>query len=166
MANSLKKEVEQSFKELISLLSTVDKKKFNTVPFEGSWTAGQLADHLFKSYDVVNVLQGNTQVPKRPYDEKVQGIKEVFLNFKTKMKSPDFIIPSDEAIDKERMLRGLGTRTSAIVQIADEDDLSLLCLDFEFPDSGPLTRFEWISFINFHTMRHNHQLKKILNQLN
>ncbi|MEJ7694918.1 DinB family protein [Daejeonella sp.] len=165
MANSLKQEVERSFKELISLLSSVKEKNFNSVPFEDSWTAGQLADHLFKSYDAVNVLKGRTEAPGRPYDQNVQGFKEVFLNFETKMKSPDFIIPSNEPIDKERMLRGLRSRTSAIVQIAEEDDLSLLCLDFEFPVNGPLTRFEWISFINFHTIRHNRQLTNIIASL-
>ncbi len=165
MANLLKQEVDQSFKELISLLSSVDEKKFNSVPFEDSWTPGQLADHLFKSYDAVNVLKGKTEVPDRPYDQNVRGIKEVFLNFETKMKSPDFIIPSNEPIDKERMLRGLRTRTSAIVQIADEDNLTLLCLDFEFPENGHLTRFEWISFINFHTIRHNRQLRNIISGL-
>jgi hypothetical protein len=165
MSHALKNEIEQSFKELISQLSSVDDKKFNSVPFEGSWTAGQLADHLFKSYDAVNVLKGRTQSTDRPYDAKVQGLRDVFLNFETKMQSPDFIIPSNEPIDKERMLRGLRTRTSAIVQIAEEDDLSLLCLDFEFPMTGHLTRFEWINFINFHTMRHNHQLEKIISHL-
>ncbi|SKB44320.1 DinB family protein [Daejeonella lutea] len=165
MSNSLKQEVEQTFRELISMLSSIDEKKFNSVPFEGSWTPGQLADHLFKSYDAVNVLKGRTEAPSRPYDQNVQGLKDIFLNFETKMESPDFIIPSNEPIEKEKMLQGLRTRTNALMAIAENDDLSLLCLDFAFPANGCLTRFEWLSFINFHTMRHNNQLKKIISAL-
>ena len=165
MSDTLRNEVDKSFQELISLLASVADEKFNKVPFEGSWTPGQLADHLFKSYDAVSVLKGRTEPPARPYDEKVQGIKDIFLDFELKMKSPDFITPSTEHIDKARMLKGLEKRTSSIVEVAQKDDLSLLCLDFELPNTGHLTRFEWIRFINFHTMRHIHQLKNIIAHL-
>jgi hypothetical protein len=35
--------------ELVELLSTFDQKGFNIIPFEGSWTAGELSQHLVKS---------------------------------------------------------------------------------------------------------------------
>jgi hypothetical protein len=40
-----------------------------------------------------------------------------------------------------------------------------LCMEFDFPGFGHLTRYEWLKFIVFHTQRHIHQLKQIKNAL-
>lgn len=166
MSDQLTNDLRSSFKELLTLITSVDEPKFNQIPFSGSWTIGQVGDHLFKSYDAVNVLKGTTEKTSRPVDEKVAMIKTIFLDFGTKLQSPDFIIPENGPIEKERLIRGLEKRTKAIVDVAQNEDLSLLCLDFEMPQSGHLTRLEWISFIYFHTLRHIHQLKNIISKLN
>lgn len=165
MDNSIHTEIENTFTEMISLLSSLDEKQLNKTPFEDSWTAGQLADHLRKSYDAGTVLKGKTEVTERAPDEKEQEFKDLFLNFDIKMKSPDFITPTNEHISKDKMINDLKDRTSLIVDVAKNEDLTLTCLDFKFPNSGHLTRYEWISFMNVHTIRHIHQLKNIIKHL-
>ena len=149
--------------ELIGLLSALPEQQLNRVPYAGSWTAGQLGDHLFKSYGLSSVLKGRTAPTTRPVEEKIGPIKDVFLNFEIKMQSPDYIVPDNGPFDKTILLTALTQRINNIKDfIQDQEDLSLTCLDFELPNTGTLTRFEWIEFMLVHTIRHVHQLKKIV----
>lgn len=149
--------------ELISLLTALSGEQLNQVPYTGSWTAGQLGDHLYKSYGIAAVLHGKTEPTSRPVEEKIGPIKDVFLNFEIKMQSPDFIVPGTGPFDKDILLAGLSDRINGIKQfIEKEEDLTLTCLDFELPNAGKLTRMEWVEFLTVHTVRHVHQLKKIV----
>src|SRR4051812_1885857 len=110
----IQKELSEAFckttAELVHLLTPLSEEQLNKVPFEGSWTAGQLGHHLLRSYGIAEVLNGRTAPTSRPIDEKIKPVREVFLNFDIKMKTPDFIIPSDGWIEREKLLRGLEDR--------------------------------------------------------
>lgn len=155
-------ELSSAFEELIQLLNGLNEEQQNRVPFEGSWTAAQLGDHLFQSYEVVATLNGNVAETNRPIDHKVADLKELFLNFDIKMESPDFILPYLGIIDKKELMHGLEYRTKAILASAAKNDMSLTCLDFEFPGFGMLSRLEMLTFVLVHTKRHIHQLKNII----
>lgn len=151
----------ESFTTLVDELSSLSMDQINLVPFEGSWTAAQVGDHLYKSYDAVGVLLGNTKIADRAPDQKAHEIEEIFLNFSTKLKSPEFILPQITPINKDTLIEGILKRTGEILQVAGSEDLDLLCTDFEFPQSGALTRLEWLVFFNAHTVRHNRQIVNI-----
>ncbi len=51
--NKIHKEIDETFAELQRLISSFDQEQINIVPFEGSWTAGQLAQHVIISGSVV-----------------------------------------------------------------------------------------------------------------
>lgn len=161
MNKEIKTEIENSFNELIGALTALDQQEMNTIPFEGSWTAAQVGDHLLKSYGIMEMLRSNTAETERPVDEKVAGLKNLFMDFSTKMSSPDFILPETEPLNKETLIADLKDRTRRILEFIQENELNATCLGFILPNTGPMTRFEWISFVNFHTQRHNHQLKNI-----
>ncbi|GAB2772921.1 hypothetical protein GCM10027275_14840 [Rhabdobacter roseus] len=151
--------------ELIQLLESLGPEALNQVPFEGSWTPGQIGEHLLKSYGVADTLRGTVQPTQRPYDQKAAEIRGVFLDFSTKMQSPPFLIPSEVPHDPEKLLVDLRQKLAAIRAVAETEDLTLTCLDFELPGTGTLTRWEWIDFVTVHTQRHVHQLKEALKQL-
>jgi len=154
-----------SFEELTQLLDGLDQQQLNNTPFEGSWTAAQLGDHLFQSYEVVDALNGNVKTTNRPIDHKAEDLEDLFLNFDIKMESPDFILPFDGILDKKELMHGLNCRTKAILASAEKNDLSPTCMDFEFPGFGKLTRFEMLTFVLVHTKRHVHQLRNICSNL-
>lgn len=154
-----------TMQELLGLLNTVTQDKINQIPFEGSWTVGQVGDHLLKSYGLFETLRGNVEPTTRPVNEKFPIIENVFLNFETKLKSPDFILPTTDPIDKEVLVESISHRVEEIILYMKENDLSPTCLDFELPDSGPFTRLEWLQLMYCHTQRHNRQLRKILEKL-
>lgn len=153
---------QQETRELLRLLFSLEEDELNKVPFEGSWTAAQVGDHLLKSYGVAETINGTTGPTQRAADEKLGPIRELFLNFDIKFESPDFIVPSAGPIAKKALLDGLKEKLEQIQAVISRESMAETCLDFELPGSGTLTRLEWIGFVAVHTRRHNHQLKKII----
>ncbi|HKP95070.1 MAG TPA: DinB family protein [Fibrobacteria bacterium] len=150
---------------LLSLLEPLDEERLNRVPFPGSWTAGQLGDHLLKSYGLGELLKGRTAPTQRPVDEKREAIDLVFLDFQLQLKSPEFIVPSEGRISKAALLEGLRAKADGILEYARDKDLSFTCLDFVLPSFGTLTGTEWVHFIATHTRRHVRQLERIVAEL-
>jgi hypothetical protein len=151
--------------ELLIIIRSLDEEKLNKTPSEESWTAGQVGDHLLKSYTVVKILNGATKPTDRPPDQKVGEVRNLFLDFNIKMKSPEFIIPSNAPIDKERLLSSLGGRIEQINEVIQTKDLTEICEGFAIPEYGEFTRLEWLYFVLFHTQRHIHQLKDIVQKV-
>lgn len=166
MKNDLSIEITNTKNELLKTLDLFDQQNINTVPFEGSWTGGQVAEHVLKSLSgALQNITGPVKPTERDPAEYVKPLGDAFLNMDMKMKSPDFIIPSDEPKDKISLMAALGIALDGIKTVTITDDLSATCTGFEMPTLGALTRLEWISFSSFHTRRHTYQLKNILNQL-
>ncbi|MET0466961.1 MAG: DinB family protein [Chitinophagaceae bacterium] len=145
---------------LLDAYGSLTQEELNTVPFEGSWTPGQLSEHLEKSYGI-ETLYAETADTSRDPAAMVESIRALFLDFSTKMQSPDFIYPRGDHYNKGEVCRLLKSRWTDIRKAATTLDLSKTCLSFEFPGSGPLTRFEWLSFFVIHTQRHLHQLRNM-----
>ena len=154
------KDLTQTKAELLAAITAIDEQKFNTVPFEGSWTAAQVSEHLQEAIGA-DVLYAETKSADRQADEKVNAISDVFLNFEVKYQSPDFIIPANHPHSKSAMLAILDSAFNKLIAVADTLDLSEICLEFEIPGFGTFTRLEFLWFFNVHTIRHTRQLKNI-----
>ncbi len=111
------------------------------------------------------LLKSDAITVQRPPDEKVQTMRSIFLNFDTKMKSPDFIIPSDDIQQKEELFNELKTTVLEIKNVAESTELTKAYPDFPLPGMGELTGLEWINFVIYHVQRHNHQLSNIYEKL-
>jgi uncharacterized damage-inducible protein DinB len=152
----------ETTKELLETISLFTPEQFNAIPFEGSWTAGQVAEHLLKSEtNVPRVWRGHTQPTTRPPGEKAGILEKVFLDTTNKLKAPDFIIPSAGPHEKETIFRALKDNRAEIKTLAEKIDLSLTFTGFSFPQLGELTGIEWLTFIITHSARHINQLKNI-----
>lgn len=155
----IKTELEKTIGELITRLSALDQIEINTLPDDLGWTAAQIGEHLLKSYEVAAMFDAPVVSTERAADEKVEGIRSLFLNFDIKMKSPEQIEPSQSIIDRDFLIKNLEQKKAELSKIADTLDLSLTCMGFVIPQYGPFTRLEWLSFIVVHTQRHLHQLE-------
>ncbi|SHL94086.1 DinB family protein [Mucilaginibacter sp. OK098] len=160
------KEANEALSGLIALLSKFEQEQINTVPFEGSWTAGQLAQHMIKANSgFADILRGPVKDTERKPDEVIPKIKNDFLNFDIKMTTPDFIKPEAKSYDKNELLSDLKNIREKVNNATETLDLTKTCMAFELPVYGYLTRQEAISFIICHTQRHTHQLKNIYQKL-
>ncbi|MEP6514029.1 MAG: DinB family protein [Parafilimonas sp.] len=145
--------------ELVGRLSSFSPEQFNKVPFEGSWTAGQLAEHVTRSINGMGeALNMPGKIADRKPDEKVNDFKTMFLNFDTKMKSPPFILPAQDVYAKDLMIDKFKNAGKQFVETGSNVNLSEL---LNLPPIGELTKLELLHFVLYHTQRHVHQLKNI-----
>lgn len=162
MRNELKIEIKNTFDTLYQTLSLFAESEINAIPFEGSWTSGQVARHIIKATSgLKQICDSNTKKLAGNPQEKVPAIIKIFLDFSTKMNSPEFIYPEAKDYDKEALLATIKQIENELLDIAENYDLALTCMEFEMPGFGYLTIYELISFSVVHTKRHIYQLQNI-----
>jgi DinB superfamily len=144
------------------LLESFDGDRINKIPSRGGWSAAQVAEHIHKSdRGMIYLMSGPARKDTRPPDLHAEQIRNLFLDFDTKLNSPDFIIPENKLYNKESLLSAFAADRKKINEILLHSDLTETCTAFPFPGTGELTRLEIICFILAHTRRHIHQLEKI-----
>jgi len=145
--------------ELTELLSGLDEKQINTVPYKNSWTAGKLFRHVTKS---TNGMVHSMNKPSTPADrdpgEKIPELKKNFLDFTIKMQSPEFIIPEDIIYDKQAVITELKSAFAQLKASAGNTRLNEMVTGLPL---GDITKLEILHFVLHHTQRHLHQMKKI-----
>ena len=155
----ISKVLNDTFDHSIKLISGLSEESINEKPEDQGWTVGQIFDHILISSS--GIPDSQTEEINRPFDELVPVIDKIFLDFKTKYQADPSLLPRKDVYEKEDLIKKLkNCKTNLLVDINDKD-LTLLCKDMEFPQIGYLTRYEWLSFINVHVQRHNHQIENI-----
>lgn len=157
---SLIDELKQTKQTLNEVVLSIPNNQTDTIVFEGSWSAGQVLEHLCKSVST-GILRGNVQKTDRPANEKIAFIKNVFFDYTKKFKAPEFILPVEPIHNKEEQLALLSAKFDRLIDAIGQYDLTEECVDFSIPGFGAFTRMEWIAFHMIHTQRHLEQLKQI-----
>jgi hypothetical protein len=166
MKTKLQKKITETFEQLYKILSSLSETELNTVPYEGSWTAGQVIQHLIlASSGYPEMCSGPTEKTTREPDEKVKDIAALFLNFTIKMQSPEFIIPLDKKYNKNSLTLALQKIEEELLRVSETYDLTLTCLNSEIPTFGKFTIYEWINFSLIHIERHIKQLNTIYQEV-
>jgi uncharacterized damage-inducible protein DinB len=145
--------------ELVEVVSFFNDQEINEIPFEGSWTAAQVAEHVRKSNNgIAQALQMQGRRSERNADERVKELKDVFLDFDTKFKSPEFILPAQTSYNKKDLVERLKRSIERIKQERVNADLSEI---IDLTALGTISKIELLHFVIYHTQRHIHQLKNI-----
>ena len=93
MTKDILLEMEETASKLLQTVSAFPHEQFNSIPFEDSWTAAQVSDHILKSVSGVwEMFYTPTKPTDRPADRKAEAIKAMFLVFEPKMKAPEFVL--------------------------------------------------------------------------
>ncbi|MGC3943117.1 MAG: DinB family protein [Chryseolinea sp.] len=156
----LRSALTKAFNDFSSALSSFDDANVNEIPFAGSWTPAQVSVHIIMATD--GVPDGNTSPAHRPYDANLPRIKPWWEDLNQKFTSPEPLRPDDQPRSKKILLEELQRVHTKDLIIIDKTDLSAVCLDFELPSIGYLTRFEWLWFMEMHLKRHHFQLSNML----
>lgn len=152
-------DIRSTFGRLQECLSVFSPDEVNEIPFSGSWTAGQVVEHIIKCGS--SIPDHQTTEARRFHDEKVLPVQELFLNFELKFVTAPFLEPEMPTHDQTSLLQTLAQISERHVQKARTSQLEALCQDMELPTFGYLTRYEWLRFILVHTQRHIRQLEGI-----
>jgi hypothetical protein len=162
----VRNDLKKSTHELLSVISGFPEEHFNTVPPDGGWSVGQIAEHLIKiESSTVRLFTGDFKVCERDPEEKIQIMKDRFLDLDKKMTAHGPIVPDDSPKDKDKVLDKLQDLRQRLTGMIELHDLSEVITSFAHPLFGLLTRIEWIYFNIYHTQRHLTQIQKILKQV-
>lgn len=152
--------LDETWSELVQLISSTNGSTINAVPFIDSWTVAQVATHVTKSNKAIaQGLNMEGKPAERNPEEGVPGLKKMFLNFNTKFQSPEFIAPENRNYDKGEVIRVFLNSISKLKEVRDQVNLSEM---ITLPVLGKVTKLELLHFVLYHTQRHNHQLKRII----
>jgi hypothetical protein len=153
-------QVEAVKDKLLQTIKAVKQDEINLVPFAGSWTAGQVGEHINLSVSgMIDILSAPAQATVREPDQYVKGIKDMFLNFGLKFQAAQAIMPTAKHHDKETLISTLNNTFQKFIYIILSEDLTGTFPGTQFPGMGPLTRLEWVYLTIYHTQRHIHQVK-------
>jgi hypothetical protein len=151
---------EETVNSLLAAAGAFSRETFNQIPFGGSWTAAQVLVHITKSnLSVAEVLSWQGKPVHRPPDKRVKELGDIFLDFTTRLKSPDFILPEPGVYEKAILAQNLQHSITRIYNEAAGADLSEAV---KHPVFGDITRLELLYFVTYHTRRHINQLNNIL----
>jgi hypothetical protein len=162
--NKILSETSATVSAISNLMAAVDEERVNTVPFDGSWTAPQLLRHVSKSMQgMAKAMQMEAKPANRNPAERIDGLKNVFLDFSRKLTQPDFLIPENQVYKKQTAIDELNKSFNEFKAKASRANLHELV---EGLPLGPITKLEIVYFVLYHTQRHLHQLKNISAVLN
>ncbi len=158
MATEIKTEFHNINRQFIQFFTLFDDSQVNKTIEENSWSAAQVAEHVIKSDTGMLKALAMPGNPTRKPDERVQELKEIFLNFNTKLQSPESIIPEQKEYRKEDLVQRFQTVTTELEQLAERINTNEIVT---IPALKEMSKLELLHFLTYHTTRHLHQLKKI-----
>jgi hypothetical protein len=154
----LKNRIEAVFNNFIDAVKKHDD--INKKRADGGWTVGEIADHILKG---TGTDLGKTEKTTRAYDKNVADIKNVFLDFKRKLKNAPNLEPDHKQYSKDDVLRDLATNRNNVLKMIDTEDLTETCIDWSVPGWGNLTKYECVILYEVHTFRHTRQVNEFYN---
>jgi uncharacterized damage-inducible protein DinB len=157
--NEIIARINKTCENLMNLIISFSQEEINITPFENSWTAAQVISHITRSNrSITQALSMEATAAARRPDARVEELKEIFLDFNTKLKSPDFILPDKDIYNKEKLVENL---QQSIDQLLAESAKVNLSGAIQHPAFGDITKLELLHFVLYHTLRHIRQLKNI-----
>jgi hypothetical protein len=145
--------------ELLKTIKNFDEEQINKIPFEDSWTAAQVIAHITKSNkSIAKAMKLEGEQIKRDADERVTELRNTFLDYTVKFKSPDFILPEEGLYEREKVITDFEMSVEQLKRSSREAGLSEA---IKHPAFGEITKLELLHFVLFHMQRHTRQLKHI-----
>lgn len=143
----------------LHLLEAFSEKGLNTIPYKGSWTAAQVADHVTRSNrSIVQALDLQGTATLRMPDERAPELEALFLDLTTKFQSPDFILPGKGPFDPVVLVQQFGSSATQLRNTAAD---TILAESIQHPAFGEITKLELLYFVVYHVQRHTRQLQHI-----
>lgn len=151
------------FAAIGTTVSAVPAENVNVQPATGGWSVAQVMDHLTKSNrSIVKALKlHGTQINREP-TERVQELKDIFLDYSKKFDAPSFIIPSNQPLDKTEITSGFTQSGEDIIQAAEHTNTSEM---IDHPAFGDITKLEILHFVLYHSIRHKRQIDNIIKSI-
>ncbi|HMO60787.1 MAG TPA: DinB family protein [Ferruginibacter sp.] len=150
----------QLSQQYTTLLESMTETALNTKPDTEGWTAAQVVQHIVKANNS-KIFTTPGQAASRNISERIPELRQLFLNFDIKMKSPEFILPEDKPYSKEVLINAVKNAFKSLAEALPQCNLN----EEDTRTLGNITKWEMANFIVFHSQRHLHQLEEIYKSL-
>ena len=159
MKQHWKQELTAATQPLLSLLLSLTPEELNAPPPAGSWTAGQVVQHIYLSdLLLLENLEQADQPTYRDPGEQIEQLRSTFMDFTQKFQAAPEIDPAPGVYFPEQLAALLRNTRTQMQRIIDSTEFNSSGTNARL---GTLTRMEMIAFVVYHTQRHLHQLQKI-----
>lgn len=153
-------EFESTVQHISDMAGNYNEEQMNTFPFKDSWTAAQVLSHVTKSNNsIAQAMQLNGELIERDADERIAELRKTFLDYDTKFKSPDFILPKEKFYERDTLLAEFKRSVEHLKEASKTANLTDAIKHVAF---GEITKLELLYFVIFHMQRHTRQLKNIM----
>jgi DNA-binding phage protein len=145
---------------LNEIINNQDEAFINRFAFEDSWSMAQVMEHInLSTASIIKALKMQAAPANRHIAERKNDLESTFMNFGVKLHAPAFIVPDCTWYEKPALLHHFNYQFKILRELAVETDLSGLIKHDIF---GDITKLELLYFVSFHTQRHLHQVKNIM----
>ncbi|MCP9290614.1 MULTISPECIES: DinB family protein [Gracilimonas] len=164
---TLKEQLLNNTDVFIDKINEFTDAQFNLKPDSDSWSAADVLEHVYRSeFGVPRLFTGETKkLNDRKPDAHVSRMKQRFLESDAKMEASGVILPTEGKKSRESLIEKFRSNRIKIAGLIEDLPADELCLKFEHPVFGLLTRMEWVHFSIIHSQRHQKQLDRIQSQL-
>ena len=153
------REIDYTISQFVDMISMLDSKQINEIPYENSWTAGQLCNHILKSTQgIIQAMKADAKPTEKNSTDKIAELKSIFLDFSNKFQSPKEIVPDNGPFEKQNTIEDLTRCFQELDFYSRNTELNAAL------DGGPLgeiTKYELLHFVLYHSQRHLRQMKRI-----
>ena len=164
----LVKEYQTNTESFINFIENISDDLFNKKPNEDTWSAAENVEHIIRSeFGTARLFNASTKKePSRDTKSKLEEIKTRFTDRSDKFQAFGVVLPTEGKKTKEELIEKFLRSREEVTKLIQEQDLDEVCMRFEHPLFGHMTRREWIHFNMVHTNRHKDQIEDLLVSLN
>ena len=155
--------LKENTEAFIALVNTFSDKDFNKKPDDDTWSAAENTEHIIRSeFGTARLFSGETEAaPDRDSATLIADIEKAFLNREEKYRSFGVVNPTTGEKNKEELLKKFMEMRKEVLELIQHQNLDELCVKFEHPVYGYLTRREWVRFNIVHAKRHMMQMEEL-----
>lgn len=159
----LVQKLEENTTIFIELVNSFLDEDFNKKPDDNTWSAAENVEHIVRAeFGTARLFAGKTEVvPDRDSKTIIANIEKGFLNRNNKYRSFGIVNPTPGKKDKNELLQKFVKNRKEVLELIKHQNLDELCLKFEHPVFGYLTRKEWVRFNIVHAKRHMMQMEEL-----
>ena len=140
----------------------MNESDFIRKPDNNSWSVSEVAEHIYRTEVIATrILSSKSRSSDHDSAAKVEEIQDKFIDRSRKLTAFGPIVPIGSVESISDIIQKLKSNRVDHIDILKQLDLDELCLMFEHPLFGHMTRREWIIFNSTHADRHKAQIEEI-----
>ena len=148
--------------EVLNEISDIPQESLNKRENGEKWSIGQVLDHLQRTERVVT-KSAKYLMTKGEECTVTEKPLELIVDRSRKVKVPENIAPTNEAVDKLKAITLLEESRRDLINFVGTlpEDANLTNKAMKHPFMGDLSLKQWIEFIGYHEKRHLLQIREI-----